>query len=269
MKYLILGEETMVGRYLRQVLGKEGSGVVPGSDHEQAVVFVCGGIEESGLEALAGAEQIVYVSSHEVYSPDAGEGVDESRPAFAWSEDGKRHARAELMLEKWCAAKGMMLTIVRPALMFGSGVDGWLLRLFNRVIRGHYVHIRGNDAKVSLVTALDTARAMAKLTGKPGIYNVSDGKPHRWIDVVEAMTANAGAQKRMTHLPEKWARLIYKWFGRLPIVEECLSPEALEPFSRTCVLDNRKVAEATGLVFFDTLEVIARRDKGYPYECRM
>lgn len=59
-----------------------------------------------------------------------------------------------------------MLTVVRPALMFGTGVDGWLLQLFNRVTRGHYVHIRGNEAKVSLVTALDTARAMVKLVGK-------------------------------------------------------------------------------------------------------
>ena len=269
MKYMILGRETMVGRYLCQVLAQEGWGEVPDPADGPGVVFVCRGIDAGESETLAGAGQIVYVSSHEVYSPDAGEGVDESRPAFAWSEEGKRHARTELMLEKRCAADGVMLTVVRPALMFGSGVDGRLLRLFNRAVRGHYVHIRGNDAKVSLVTALDTARVMVRLVGNPGIYNVSDGRAHRWIDLVEAMTANAGAQKRMTHLPEKWAKFIYKWFGRLPIVEECLSPEALEPFSRTCVLDNRKVVEATGMDFFDTVEVIARREKGYPYECRI
>lgn len=150
--------------------------------------------------------------------------------------------------------------------MFGRGVDGELLRLFNRVIRGHYVHIRDNDAKMSAVTALDAAKAMILLAGKPGIFNISDGVGHTWLALAEAMTANIGAQKRMTHLPEKWAKFIYKWFGRLPLVEETLSPAALEPMSRTLVLDNTRVREATGLEFHNTLDVIDRRDNTYPYE---
>lgn len=247
----------MAGRYLRDVIERDGASA-------EGTAFVCCPLEEEP-SWLSDYGNVVYLSSWEVYSPDAGEGVDETRPTFSRSDAGISHARTEGRLEKWCASRGVTLTIVRAALMFGDGVSGWTLDLFNRAVRGHYVHIRGNDAKVSLVTALDAARAMAVLAGKPGIYNVSDGKAHRWIDLVEAMTANAGAQKRMTHLPEKWAAFIYKWFGRLPIVEECLSPTALEPFSHTCVLDNRKVAEATGIEFFDTVEVIARREKGYPY----
>lgn len=275
-KHIITWADTMTGHYLEAVLSE-------GHGPEARTVFHTGGTdEEENAEALnveatrrmleelesSPPANIVYQSSRLVYSPDAGESVDESRPALAVTAAGKAKAQTELLLEKWCATRGVTLTIVRPALMFGTGVDGWLLRLFNRVVRGHYVHIRGNDARTSLVTAYDVARAMVRLAGKPGVYNVSDGKAHRWIDVVEAMTANAGAQKRMTHLPEKWARFIYKWFGTLPIVKETLSPEALEPFGRTLVLDNTRAAAATGLKFYDTVEVIARRDKEYPYENR-
>lgn len=261
--YWIFGEDTMVGRYLRdQLAADDVAAAVAGT------MFVCSGIAAVQLDAVCrqgDLKNIVYVSSHEVYSPEAGEGVDEIRPTFARTEEGERHARTELMLEKWCAARDITLTIARPAIMFGTGVEGPMLTLFNRVIRGHYVHRRGNDAKVSLVTALDVARALVKLAGHPGIFNISDGLAHRWIDVVEAMTANVGARKRMTHLPDKWIRFLYRWFGRLPIVEECLSPEALEPFERTCVLSNRKVVEATGLSFHNTVEVIARTDRTYPY----
>lgn len=266
-KYIIAGAETMLGRYLQKELKSRKA-------LDRLTVFNCTAlpVESLGLFPLRsewGDENvgaIVHVSSYEVYSPDAGEDVDETRPVFAWSEAGRVAARTELAMEKWCRANGITLTIVRPAMMFGTGVDGELLRLFNRVIRGHYVHIRDNDARMSAVTALDAARATVMLAGRPGIYNISDGRSHTWLALVEAMTANAGAQKRMTHLPEKWAKFIYKWFGSVPIVEETLSPHALEPFSRTLVLDNSRVAEATGILFHDTLEVIARRDKTYPYE---
>lgn len=249
----------MVGAYLAKYLESQ-----PSFTHH--VLFVCGREPFDPAAGPVAAEAVVLLSSHLVYSPDAGEGVDESRPTFAWSDEGRAMARAEMAAEKWAAAKGIPLAIVRPALTFGRGVDGDMLRLFNRVIRGHYVHIRGNDAKVSLVTALDVARAMAALAGRTGIYNVSDGRAHTWLSLVEAMTANAGAPKRMTHLPEAWALWIRRVFSWLPIVRETLSAEALEPLSRTLVLDNSRVREATGIDFHDTVAVISRTDNTYPYE---
>lgn len=271
--WILTGADSLLGRYVKMEL--EGCAPQP-----ELTLYHCAGTEddsdaiaqnleatESLLESLpAEPRRVVYVSSWQVYSPDAGEGIDESRPAFARSEAGKSKARTELLLEKWCKSRGVILTIVRPAQMFGTGVGGAMLRLFNRAVSGHYVHIRGNEAKTSAVTALDAARAIVKLAGKPGIFNISDGNAYRWIDLVEAMTANAGAQKRMTHLPEKWASFIYRWFKFVPIVKETLSPEALEPLGRTIMLDNSKVCRATGITFHNTLDVIARRDKTYPYE---
>ena len=272
--YCLSGRDTMLGRHLVAELAKCGP-------QPEQTLFICHGTEsderasELNLEAtrrLLGSlgealpRRVVYVSSWQVYSPDAGEGVDESRPTFAWSAAGRSHAQTELLLEKWAAENGVTLTVVRPALMFGKGVDGDMLRLFNRVVRGHYVHIRGNDARMSAITAVDAARAIVKLAGTPGIFNLSDGRSHTWLSLAEAMTANVGAQKRMTTLPESWARWIYRFFRWLPVVEETLSESALAPVSRTLVLDNSRARQAPGLEFHDTLEVIARRDKDYPYE---
>lgn len=275
-KWMVSGAETAVGRYLVGVLREREAFTEP-------VLFLCAGSDDDSdaeevnvegtrrlLESLDSSgvkvAAAVYLSSHLVYSPDAGEGIDESRPTFAWRDAGRSYARAEVLLEKWAASRGVTLTVVRPAVMFGRGVGGEMLKLFNRVVRGHYVHVRGNEAKMSAVTMLDVARAMSALAGRPGIFNVSDGRAHTWLALAEAMTCNAGSAKRMTHLPEKWVKWIYRYFKWVPIVEETMSPSALEPVSRTQVLDNGKVREATGMEFYDTLDVIARRQKDYPYE---
>ena len=47
---------------------------------------------------------------------------------------------------------------------------------------------------------------------------------------------------------------------------DALGPGSLEQVSRTLVLDNTRVRQATGMEFHDTIEVIARRSKDYPYE---
>ncbi len=264
----VAGGDTMAGRY---VLERLRGGDVP----SRPTLFLC---EEDGeadadvtrrlLSEIEAAPPVnlVYLSSWQVYSPDAGEGVDETRPTFARSDAGRACLRCERMLTEWAEARGVTLTVVRPAPMFGKGMSGPMLRLFNRVVRGHYVHIRGNGAKLSAVTAYDVAKAMVALAGHPGIFNVSDGRAHTWLALAEAMTANAGSQKRMTTMPEKWARTVYRAFRWLPIVQETLSADALEPVSRTLTLDNAKVVRETGIEFHDTLAVIARTDKDYPYE---
>lgn len=207
----------------------------------------------------------IYVSSWQVYSPDAGEGVDETRGTWGSTEAGKSKLAAERLVGAWAERRGVSLAIARPARMFGNGVHGDTLRLFNRVIRGHYVHVRGNDAKTSAVTALDCAKALVAIAGERGVYNISDGKGHTWISLVEAMTANAGVPRRMWHLPVKWCRAIAGLFPYLPIVKETLSEEALKPFSQTLTLDNARIARLLPSLFYDTVEVIARRDPQYPY----
>lgn len=263
----------MLGRYLLSALEQ--------NPPTELTLFHCSGTEddldaehlnlEETRELLSSLEKsvpsrIVYVSSWQVYSADGGEDVDETRPAFAWSEAGRTKAQTELLMEKWAAEHGVALTIVRPAYMFGKGVDGTMAQLFERVLANRYVHIRGNNAKMSAVTAYDAARAIVALAGNPGVFNISDGRAHEWLKLAESMVANVGLSKRMPHLPEKWAKWIYKMFKMLPVVEQMLGPAALGPMSHTLTLNNDKVREATGIEFYDTLAVIARTEKDYPYE---
>lgn len=219
------------------------------------------------LEALEAnpPEYFVYISSNKVYSRDAGENVTEDANTWASDEAGKSKALAEEYLKEWCGRRDVTLTIIRPARMFGNGVKGETLRLFNDALSGKYIHIRGNDAKVSMVCAYDVARGIRKIFKKGGIYNVADPNPVKYIDMVEAMTANAGAKKRMTHLPVAWAEWVWRLGKWIPSINRNLNPETVEARMKTLTIDGTKFSEAAGITYHDTISVIERRDKDYPY----
>lgn len=207
----------------------------------------------------------VFVSSYQVYSTDAGENIDEEANTWAVTTAGKSKARAEELLRNWAEEKDVTLTIIRPARMFGNGVSGDTLKLFNDALSGRYIHIRGNDARISLVTAYDVARAIQKVYKKGGLYNAADGCNPRFIEMVEAMTANAGSMKRMTHLPANWAEWIWR-FGRwMPFIDRNLHPEVVEKRMKTLTLDGSRLMKAAGFPFFNTIEVMSLTSKDYPY----
>lgn len=210
-------------------------------------------------------ENFVYISSHKVYSRDAGENIEEDTPTWAGDEAGKSKALAENLLKKWCEERNVTLSIIRPSRMFGNGVKGDTLQLFNDALSGKYIHIRGNDAKVSLVCALDVARGVKNIYRHGGIYNAADPEPVRYIDMVESMTANAGYKKRMTHLPATWAEWVWRLGRWIPSIDRNLHPVVVEARMKTKTLDGSRFAKSAGITYHSTLSVIERKDKSYPY----
>lgn len=210
-------------------------------------------------------QYLVYISSYKVYSRDAGENINEDENTWASDEVGRSKALAEQYVMEWAKKRGVVLTIIRPARMFGNGVSGETLQLFNDAVSGKYIHIRGNESRISLVTALDVARGIKKIYRKGGIYNVADGRNPKFIEMVESMTANGGAKKRMTCLPASWAEWIWRLGRWVPYVNRNLSPEVVELRMKSLTLDGSKFAEAAGLKYYDTISVMELTDQTYPY----
>lgn len=272
----LIGAESVAGRELAGLLNDDT--VFP-----RYTVFLCGDSasesDGSGLNPeavpptldalhLPPSPTIIYLSSQRVYGMDAGSNITEEGRVAPTDKTGTKFARTEKLLTDWASRNKARLIIVRAGHIFGAGVDGEMLRLFNRVIRGHYVHVRGNEASLSAITSLDVAKALIALaeSDAEGVFNLSDGNEYTWLQLAEAMTGNTGAEKRMTHLPEKWVKWIVRLFGRVPIVAETMSPAALAPTSRTLTLDITKLRGKIDTQFHNTLDVIARRDKTYPYK---
>ncbi|MBO5444497.1 MAG: NAD(P)-dependent oxidoreductase [Muribaculaceae bacterium] len=212
-------------------------------------------------------DEFVFVSSWEVYSPDAGEDVGESRNLWASTKCGQSKALAEGLLSDWCRDHGVLLTVIRPARMLGKGVKGEMARLFNDVVSGRYIHVRDNDARLSIVCASDVAEAVNMLHSIGGIYNITDGRGVTWLELADAMSANCGQMKRQTFLPRKWASLAWHFASWLPPVKASLDPEVLARRGKTLVLSDAAVRSVLGERWkpFPTLEVLARTCRDYPY----
>lgn len=255
MKLMIIGAEEWVGAYIKRLL----------PDAEIYSDFSATLLHEVAHRDVL-PDALVYISSWEVYSPDAGEEIGEDTPASPATEQGHQHLHAERECILWGEASGVPVAVLRPGVMFGTGMEGWPQDLFLDVIHGRYLHVRGQQGRLSVVTALDVARAVQAIAGKEGVYNVADGQGPTWLALAEAMSANAGARKRMVTLPEKWAEIAWKYGKAIPAVKASLAPEVLERRSYICSLSPQKIIEATGLKFFNTLEVLAREASDYPYD---
>lgn len=298
MKILLTGASGMLGGYLKNLFNKDNEVTtlqrhdadiecdlakeVPdlGQNAFDLVVHAVGTTDESeamclneeGTQRLLDALdsnpplEFVFVSSWEVYSQDSGEDVGESHQLWASTKTGKSKARAEELIRRWCADRDIKLTIVRPARMFGKGIKGEMASLFNDVVAGRYIHVRGNDARLSLVCASDVAEAIKKLHSIGGIYNVTDGRGAKWIELAEAMSANTGAMKRQTYLPEKWARAAWKYASWIPAVKASLAPETLARRSSTLTFSDEALRNALqDWNPYPTVEVISRECSEYPY----
>ncbi|MDE6638570.1 MAG: hypothetical protein K2K32_10095, partial [Muribaculaceae bacterium] len=185
---------------------------------------------------------------------------------WAATKVGQSKALAEDLLSKWCAERGVILTIVRPARMFGKGMKGEMASLFNEVVNGRFIHVRGNDSRISIVCACDVANAIKNLHSIGGIYNVSDGKDATWLELAEAMSANSGAMKRQITLPQKWADWAWKLAPWLPAIKTSLSPETQACRRKSMTLSSDLIRETLpDWNPYPTLEVLRRENINYPY----
>ena len=208
----------------------------------------------------------ILVSTTEVYGRSEGENIDETAATFPTSNFGSSKLDAERLSEAAFKDTPTVLTVLRAAPMFGAGLSGWAQRMFADVLAGRYVHLRGNDSRLSVVTALDVARAAKALHPIGGTFNVADGKNPTWLELAEAMSANAGRFHRMATLPPAWAKILSRPLSLLPSLCPSLSRQEMERRARTLTFSSDRLREISGLKLYDTIEVIARRDPDYPYE---
>lgn len=208
----------------------------------------------------------IFVSCAEVYGRNYGGEISEKN--HLWIEDkfGQSKVLAAREVESWCKEHGVISTILRPAPMFGRGMKGKWAETFNAVESGRYILVRGNSTVCSIVLAYDVARVVREIHTIGGIYNVADPRHHRFADIIEAMGANSGRFRTPYRLPAKWARLAARIGDRLPL-SGILPTSASLAFQLTSLTyDCSALLDALpGFRFLNTVDVIARRDPGYPY----
>jgi nucleoside-diphosphate-sugar epimerase len=192
------------------------------------------------LASAEGASKLIYPSSATVYGAHADNDFPlvETSPLRAnpgFSSAAHKHATEGLVAEFADRHPGTVVTILRPAIVFGPNVENFISRLLEapRVLT-----VKGYAPPLQLVHESDVAEALhlAVTSSLPGAYNVAaDG----WLDAEEVLEITG---KKRIELPEAIAFSIAERAWRLGLTES--PPGELHYVMHPWVVDNAKLKAA-------------------------
>lgn len=178
----------------------------------------------------ARVRKVVFISSSGVYGlPRTARVEEDTHP----KEPLGAYGRSKLEAEELClraVEKGLDVTMLRPMSLFGDGMTGVFVLLFDWVRRGRRVFLLGSGQnRVQMVAAADVARAAvlaASAKDAAGLIVNIGSDPDSVPTVraqVEALIRHAGSASSVTAIPAPLLRnaaRVLNVFGISPIVPE-------------------------------------------------
>ena len=175
--------------------------------------------------------RLVYLSTSGVYGDCGGALVDEQRPLNPQTARARRRADAEAQLQRWCAARGAALVILRvPGIYAADRLPLERLRAGIPVLRAE------DDVYTNHIHADDLAGIVARAfedDAPAGIYNTADDSCLRMGDWLDLVADQAG----LAHAP-RVAR------SRIAAL---VPPATLEFMNESRRLDNRRLKAVLGV----------------------
>lgn len=215
--------------------------------------------------------KVVFISSSAVYGVPRSVPVDEDRhPKRPIGAYGRSKLEAEGLCER-AVGDGLDVTWLRPMSLFGDGMTGVFVLLFDWVRRGRKVFLLGaGQNRVQMVSADDVARAAIAAATSPGtaglVVNVGSdpaGVPTVRAQV-EALIRHAGSASRVVPIPAALLRnaaRVLDVFGLSPIV-----PEHYQLADADFVLDISRARERLG--WEPSGDNVAITCEAYDWYCR-
>jgi nucleoside-diphosphate-sugar epimerase len=150
--------------------------IAPGADGDPALVH-----HRADLDAATGLEWLCYYSTVGVYGDFGGAWIDETAPLVPRNDRSDRRVLAEQAWRDYAAQRGVPLTILRLAGIYGPGrstFDKLEDGTSRRIVKPGQVFNRIHVADIGRITALAAA---ARLNGT---FNLSDDEPAPPQDVI-------------------------------------------------------------------------------------
>lgn len=195
-----------MGRYIARELG-HGDDYEPPAPCPLTVISDPGEMTEDEAVKLIDdtkPKHVVVVSSTAVYGLSSGENIDETAPVRPADNASRHLASIEERVKERCKATGAMCTILRPADVVGTGMEGFTGRLARDVNNGSYMHVKGNEAQRSIVHAIDVAKAVRAVAEKAGddciegVYNLTDRSGATIEQLADAIAYRLGNKRIFT-----------------------------------------------------------------------
>ena len=153
----------------------------------------------------AGARKVVHISSSGVYGIPTANPVGEDHPQRPLGAYGHSKIAAETACRE-ALDHGLDVTVMRPMSLFGPGMTGVFLLLFEWVRLGKNVYLLGAGRnRVQMVSAWDVADACLLAAERPesrgAVLNLGAAEVPTVRGEAEALIAHAGSRSRIVAIP--------------------------------------------------------------------
>jgi len=158
-----------------------------------------------GAAARVGSTHVVLVSSAGVVGEPVAGIITAATPPRPGSPYGQSKLDGELLAQETLAATSVRLRVFRPPMVYGPGMRGNPLRLFELVDRGVPLPLGGLHNRRSVISVGNLAQAIECAIESDASVNVplyvSDAVAPSTPDLVHAMAAALGRSARLIPVP--------------------------------------------------------------------
>jgi len=175
--------------------------------------------------ATAGVKRFVYLSSVKASGENSVPGTpltdsDPPRPEDAY---GRTKLAAEQLILRAAEAAGMNAAVLRPPLIYGPGIKGNLLTLFNAIDKGVPLPLGSVANKRSLVYVGNLVDVMIKMLATDAVagrtYFITDGEDVSTPELVRRIAEALGRPARLLPMPTALLFLAGRLCGRTPTMQ--------------------------------------------------
>lgn len=149
-------------------------------------------------------KRVIFTSSFAVYGLDGG-GPDELSKTAPFNDYGQSKLEGEGVVREWAARNpDILLTIVRPVVVFGEGNRGNVYTLINQVSSGKFLMIGDGENKKSVAYVGNIAAFLRHCLGMNdhvAVYNYADGPDYTMNQLMDVIYASLGKKRPAVKLP--------------------------------------------------------------------
>ncbi|RJX30714.1 MAG: SDR family oxidoreductase [Oxalobacter sp.] len=180
--------------------------------------------------AECGVRRFIFLSSVKV-NGESGTFSDESAPQPK-DPYGVSKWEAEEGLKKICSETGMEVVILRPPLVYGSGVTANFLQLMRAVDRGIPLPLGAIDNRRSLIYIGNLVDVITRCLDHPAVagktYLVSDGEDVSTTLLIRKLAKALGRSPRLLPIPSSALRLAGRLLGKGQQMDRLLDSLAVD-----------------------------------------
>lgn len=157
--------------------------------------------------------RVIFISSGgTVYGEPRSVPIDETHPTDPVSSYGITKLALEKYVAMYSQIAGVRYTIVRPANVYGVGNrlnvgQGVIGVLAHRALKGEQLEVWGTGESrrdyVYIDDLVSALTALIEYNGSETVFNVSSGKAHSVLEVIDELRAILGELPPVVHLPSR------------------------------------------------------------------